>query len=55
MLNVLIQLLRHIEEEEAANKIEAGIRILLQRGVKTKDLGGATLCSEFIERLIAQF
>ncbi|MEC7986933.1 MAG: isocitrate/isopropylmalate family dehydrogenase [Myxococcota bacterium] len=55
MLNVLIHLLRHIEEERAADKIEAGIRTLLQRGIKTKDLGGTTLCSEFVERLIEQF
>ena len=55
MLNVAIHLLRHLKEQEAADKIDSGIRVLLEKGVRTQDLGGTAFCSEFVEQLIAQF
>ena len=53
MLMPAIQLLRHIGEDAAADRIQAGITHALEAGVKTRDLGGTARTSEVKAAIIA--
>lgn len=47
-----IEMLNHINEKEAANKIKDALFKTLNDNVKTKDLGGNFKCSEFTQEII---
>ena len=52
MLMSAIEMLRYINENDAANRIKNALFDTLSAGIKTADIGGDKKCSEFTEEII---
>lgn len=48
-------MLRHLDEVDAAAKIERGVASALAKGVRTRDLGGDASTEKFVDAVIAGF
>ena len=49
-----VLMLRHLGQDEAAGRIDEGLRRTLADGVKTRDLGGAASTTEFTEAVVSR-
>jgi len=55
MLLSALMMLRHLGEGEAADRIYAALcRVLADRGIRTRDLGGSATTTEFTEAILAE-
>jgi isocitrate dehydrogenase (NAD+) len=55
MLLSALMMLRHVGEAHAADRIYAALcRVLAERGIRTRDLGGTATTTEFTEAILAE-
>ena len=52
LLNAAVMMLRHLNEEQPAKRIEAAIEAALLKGVRTQDLGGVNSGHEMTQEIV---
>ena len=53
ILNAVIMMLDYLEENEASDKIQSAIELVIAKGFRTRDMGGKISCSEIAEEIIS--
>jgi len=52
LIQTSVLMLRHLEQPEIADRVDAGIASVLASGVRTRDLGGEATTTEFTEAIV---